>query len=424
MPLIEALLLLLLLSRTFGEISEHFGQPAMLGEIAAGVFLGPSLLGVVHFTDEIRAVADLGVLLLVFLAGMDMNLKTLWNSFRGRGAFVGTAGFVLPMVLGFLVGQAFHLGPTRSVFIGLCVAITALPVSVRILMDLGKVQTEIGQRIISAAVFNDVTSLLILGVILDVKVKGGGSATALASTGLALVKAVAFMAGFILAARVAKRYSPQRFLWRKDRFYQLLVRLKGKESAFAIALLFVIAFASFSQVLGLQFVVGAFFGSMLISYEVLGEARFREVQKTASDITMGFLGPIFFAAIGLEFDAASLRDWWLVTAILAAAVVGKIFGGYAGGRLAKLTPMESWTVGIGLNGRGIMELVIANIALTNHFIGQRLFTALVLMAVVTTFATPFLLKIAYTQLPAAKHKAFGGSADPRGEEARTSLSSR
>jgi Na+:H+ antiporter len=404
-PFIEALLLLLLLSRTFGEISEHFGQPAMLGEIAAGVVLGPSVFGAVRFTDEIRALADLGVLLLVFLAGMDMDLETLWKSFRGRGAFVGAAGFVLPMFLGILVGEAFRLGATRSIFIGLCIAITALPVSVRILMDLGKVKTEIGQRIISAAVFNDVTSLLMLGVILDVKGKGGGSATAFISTGVALAKAVAFMAGFILVARVAKRYSPHRFRWPRNPFDRLLVRLKGKESIFAVVLLFVIAFASFSQILGLQFVIGAFFGSMLLTYEVLGKAKFLEVQKTASDITMGFLGPIFFAAIGLEFDAATLRNWGLVAAILVAAFAGKIFGGYLGGRLARLTNAESWTIGIGLNGRGIMELVIANIALSNHFIGQRLFTTLVLMAVVTTFATPFLLKMAYTQVPAAESSA-------------------
>ena len=388
----------------------------MLGEIVAGVVLGPSLLGVVGFNDEIRAVADLGVLLLVFLAGMDMDLQTLWNSFRGRGALVGAAGFVFPMLLGFLVGQVFHLGPTRSIFIGLCVAITALPVSVRILMGLGKVQTEIGQRIISAAVFNDVASLLILGVILDVKVKGGGSATALISTGLALIKAVTFMAGFIIVARLAKRYSPRRFLRPRDRFDRLLVRLKGKESVFAVALLFVIAFASFSQVLGLQFVVGAFFGSMLLSYEILGKARFMEVQKTASDITMGFLGPIFFAAIGLEFHAASLRNWGLVAAILIAAFAGKICGGYLGGRLARLTSAESWAIGIGLNGRGIMELVIANIALSNRFIGQRLFTTLVLMAVVTTFVTPFLLKRAYSHLPATGPKTLRDPAGSRSFE--------
>ena len=400
MPFIEALLLLLLLSRTLGEVSEHYGQPAMLGEIAAGVILGPSVLGVVRFTDEIRALADLGVLLLVFLAGMDMDLPTLWKSFRGRGVFVGAAGFIFPMLLGIAVGLLFGLGTTRSILIGLCIAITALPVSVRILMDLGKIQTEIGQKIISAAVFNDVTSLLILGVILDIKGKSGGPANPFASMGLALVKAVMFMAGVVLVARVVKRYSPQRFLWSRNPFDRLLVRLKGKESAFAVVLLFVIAFASFSQALGLQFVVGAFFGSMLLSYEVLGKDKFLEVQKTASDVTMGFLGPVFFAAIGLEFDAISLRNWGLVAAVLLVAFAGKILGGYVGGRLARLTKEESWAVGIGLNGRGIMELVIANIALSNGFIGQRLFTILVLMAVVTTFATPFLLKRAYVQLPA------------------------
>ena len=400
-PLIEALLLLVVFSRVIGEIAEHFGHPAMIGEVVAGVILGPSILGVVHLTPEIRAIADLSVLLLVFLAGMEMDLETLLKTFRGRGVLVGATGFVLPMLLGILVGVAFGLDKTRVLFVGLCIAITALPVSVRILMDLGKVQTEIGQKIISAAVFNDVTSLLVLGVILDVRGKGGGASVALLSMGMALAKALAFMVGIVVIARIVRRLSPQLFLRTHNHFDRLLRRLKGRESAFAIVLLFVLAFASFSEALGLQFVVGAFFGSMILGYEVLGRARFLEVQKTASDITMGFLGPIFFAAIGLEFDAASLRNWELVTAILVAAFAGKIFGGYLGGRLARLTKEESWTIGVGLNGRGIIELVIANIALANGLIGEGLFTALVLMAVVTTFVTPFLLKKAYGRMSAA-----------------------
>lgn len=401
MPLIEALLLLLVVSRTIGEISEHFGQPAMLGEIAAGVVLGPSMLGLVPLTPEIKAIADLGVLLLVFMVGMEMNLETLWKSFRGRGVWVGAAGFVFPMVLGMLVGRIFGMNLTRCVFVGLCVAITALPVSVRILMDLGKIQTEIGQKIISAAVFNDITSLLVLGVILDVKVKGGGAVTALTSMGIALLKTLTFMVAIAFVARIVRHYSLQLFRKSHSHFDRLLRRLKGRESAFAIVLLFVIAFASFSEALGLQFVVGAFFGSMILSHEVLGTAKFQEIEKTASDITTGFLGPIFFAAIGLEFRAASLRDWRLIAAILVAAFAGKIFGGYVGGRLAKLSKAESWAVGVGLNGRGIIELVIANIALSNGLIGEELFTALVLMAVATTFATPFLLKRAYQRLAPA-----------------------
>ena len=116
MPLIEALLLLLLLSRTIGEISEYCGQPAMLGEVAAGVLLGPSILGVVNYTPEIQAIAQLGVLLLVFLAGMEMDLGALWRSFRGRGVWVGAAGFIFPMVFGILVGVVFGLDTLQSVF--------------------------------------------------------------------------------------------------------------------------------------------------------------------------------------------------------------------------------------------------------------------------------------------------------------------
>lgn len=399
MTLIEALLLLLIVSRIIGEAVERLGQPAMIGEIAAGVLLGPSVLALIHFTPEIKAIADLGVFLLVFLVGMEMDLGVLWKAFRGRGALVGLAGFVVPLALGMLVGYAFHMGPTQMIFIGLCIAITALPVSVRILMDLDKLQTDIGQRIISAAVTNDVASLLLLGVILGVKSSGSATQNLLMSVGLALVKALVFMAAIILVSRIIKKYTPGRFRRSRNLIDPLLVKLKGKESLFGVVLLFVIAFASLSELLGLHFIVGAFFGSMLLSHAVLGRANFEEVRKTASNVTMGFLGPIFFAAIGLEFDASSLRNWKIVVAVLVVAFVGKIAGGYLGGRLAGMDGKKSWALGIGLNGRGIMELVIANVALSNGFIGNQLFTILVLMATVTTIVTPVLLKRAYDGLP-------------------------
>lgn len=402
MHLIEALLLLLVLSRVLGELAGRFGQPAMIGEILAGVFLGPSVLGYVRYTSEIKAIAELGVLLLVFLAGMEMDMDALWASFRGRGGWVSVSGFLVPLIFGVFVGRAFGLIQIRAIFIGLCIAITALPVSVRILMDLGKLQSEVGQRIISAAVANDVVSLLALGIILDLKGNNGTQAGFFVSISWTLCKALLFMTVIVIAAKLAKKYSVGRFLRPRGRFDQFFVRVKGRESVFALVLLFVIAFASFSQILGLDFVVGAFFGSMLLSHQVLGRANFEEIQKTASNVTMGFLGPIFFAAIGLEFDGSSLRNWKLILAILIASFAGKILGGYFGGKLARLRSDESWALGIGLNGRGVMELVIANIALKNHFIDQQLFTILVLMAVVTTFSTPFLLKRAYGRIVAAE----------------------
>lgn len=410
MSLIETLLILLILSRILGEIAERYGQPGMLGEVAAGVLVGPSVLNLAHYTPEIKAIADLGVLLLVFLTGMEMDLGALWKSVRGRGSWVSAAGFLTPLLLGIATGLVFGLDRTRTIFIGLCVAITALPVSARILIDLGKLQTEIGQKIISAAVSNDVASLLVLGVILNVKSGTGSARSLFESVGFALAKAVVFMAAILLVARLIRRYTPRQLLRSPRPIDRLVVKLKGKESMFAIVFLFVVAFASFSEFLGLDFIVGAFFGAMLLTNAFLGPANFEEVRKTASNLTMGFLGPIFFAAIGLEFNAAALKDWRLVAAILAVALAGKILGGYWGGRMAGMTNEESWALGIGLNGRGIMEIVIANIALAQGFIGNQLFTILVFMAVVTTFMTPFLLKGAYARLPQQATKPVGAAA--------------
>lgn len=399
MTFIESLLLLLVLSRVLGEIAGRFGQPAMLGEIAAGILLGPSCLSFIQYTAEIRAIADIGVLLLVFMAGMEMDLPALWNSFRGRSLWVSAAGFIVPLLSGILVGYAFGLDNTRTVFVGLCIAITALPVSVRILMDLGKLHTDIGQKIVSAAVANDVVSLLVLGIILDVKGAPASIPGFLLSVGRSLGKAVLFMLVVAIIARLIRRYSLSRFFLTSSIFEKLASKLRGNESRFAVVLLFVIAFASFSEFLGLDFVVGAFFGSMLLTHEALGPDNFEQIERTASNVTMGFLGPIFFAAIGLQFNASTMRDWRLLVAILIASFAGKILGGYIGGRLARLKSTECWALGAGLNGRGVMELVIANIALANGFIGQQLFTILVVMAVLTTFVTPFLLKRAYDRIP-------------------------
>jgi Kef-type K+ transport system membrane component KefB len=407
MTLIESLLLLLVLSRVLGEIASRFGQPAMLGEIAAGILLGPSCLSYIHYTPEIKAIADIGVLLLVFLAGMEMDLPALWHSFRGRSLWVSTAGFLVPLLSGILVGYSFGLDNTRTVFIGLCIAITALPVSVRILMDLGKIHTDVGQKIVSAAVANDVVSLLILGIILDVTGAPASVEGFLTSVARSLGKALLFMLVVAIAGRLFRRYSPARIFRSSAMFEKLAGKLKGNESRFAVVLLFVIAFASFSEFLGLDFVVGAFFGSMLLTHEVVGPDNFEQIEHTASNVTMGFLGPIFFAAIGLQFNASTLRDWRLLGAILIASFAGKILGGYLGGKLARLKNTECWALGAGLNGRGVMELVIANIALANGFIGQQLFTILVVMAVLTTFLTPMMLRLAYarveaTELPVAR----------------------
>ncbi|MGC8550427.1 MAG: cation:proton antiporter [Acidobacteriaceae bacterium] len=349
-----------------------------------------------------KALANIGVLLLVFLAGMEMDLDALLDSFRGRKAWVSIAGFLVPLTGGIVLGKLFGMDNMHMAFLGLCIAITALPVSVRILMDLGRLNTDIGQKIVSASVANDVISLLILGVILSMKSAPDTVQLFAISIGESLGMALLFMIVFAIAARLVRRFSVIRRRKSTGALERILSSLQGDEIRFATILLFVIAFASLSELLGLDFVVGAFFGSMLLSHEALGKNNFKQIEKTASSITVGFVGPIFFAAIGLEFDASALKDWTLVTSVLAVSIAGKVLGGFIGGRLARLHTGESWALGIGLNGRGVMELVIANIALASGLIGSQLFTTLVLMAVVTTFITPILLRTAFAYLERSK----------------------
>ncbi len=400
LPLMVSVLLLLIAARALGELAERWGQPAMLGEILAGVLLGPSVLGWVQPTVELHALSDLGVFLLIVLAGLDLDPGAIRQSVAGRSAWIPVAGFAVPLVLGLAVGGAFHLDLMRTLFLGLCVAITALPVSVRTLLDLDLLKTDLGDRVIAAAIFNDTVSLLLLGVVLNIAATADAPVVLVLSVLTQAGKAAAFMLLVVLASR-----GLQALTARVPRFYRVVARaiqaLKGKESLFATTILFVLLFAGASELVGLHFIVGAFFGAMLLSHEILGRANFEHVQGTTSAVTMGFLAPIFFGVLGLEFDASALVRWGLAAAVLAAAFAGKVAGGYAGGRLAGLARDDALAVGAALNGRGIMELVIANIALAKGFIGPGLFSIVVLMGLVTTAVTPPLLRGALGRRPAA-----------------------
>lgn len=395
MPFVVELLLLLLLARMFGEIMERLGQPAMIGEVLAGIILGPSLLGFAEINANLKVISDLGVFLLVILAGFEIDIDELRRSVKGRNSWIAILGFVVPMLSGFIIGLIFNLDIMLSVFLALCISITALPVSIRILMDLGKLNTDIGQRIISAAIFNDVLALLILGVILDFKESSTDIKQLTFTILFSVAKVLLFMILMVGAYRLF-HMAKSKVNFLNDKFEIFLSYLKGKESLFAMIMLFVLIFASLSELVGLHFVIGAFFGAILLPREMLGIDNFNTVQKNTSSITMGFLAPIFFATMGVEFNLLSINNIYLLLVVIAASFISKILAGYLGGKLAHLSDIKSITLGVGLNARGIMELVIANIALQNGFIDISLFSILVLMGIITTVVTPFLLKKSFS----------------------------
>ena len=402
LPFFANLLLLLVLARVFGEVMERFKQPAMIGEILAGVVLGPTMLNIMVRNEELKVISELGVFLLVIIAGLEINIRDIAKTSRGRNLITSLLAFFIPIGSGFAVAKAFDLELVPSIFVGLCVAITALPVSVRILMDLGQLKSEVGQRIISVAIFDDVLALTILGVLLDVNSASDSSIQVLGWTiALTLGKILLLMAGLVLAYRLINKLTDrENFI--EAQLDKLLQLMRGKESLLAIMFASILIFASLTEAVGLHFIIGAFFASMLLSKELLGATHFHEFEKTTHGMAMGFLAPIFFAGIGLEFQFSSISEWGLLAAIIGVSFGSKIVGGYLGARFAGLRHRKALTLGIGLNARGIMELVIANIAYREGLIGVELFSILVIMGVVTTLNTPMLLKRSFTWLSAER----------------------
>jgi Kef-type K+ transport system membrane component KefB len=400
LPFFANLLLLLVLARVLGEVMERFKQPAMIGEILAGVVLGPTVLNVMVRNEELTAISELGVFLLVIIAGLEIDVREIAKTSRGRNLITSLLAFLIPIGSGFAVATAFDLALVPAIFVGLCVAITALPVSVRILMDLGQLKSEIGQRIIAVAIFDDVLALTILGVLLDVNSAADSSLNVLGlAIGITLGKILLLLAGLIFAYRLIHKFT-ERENFIELQLDKLLLFMRGKESLLAIMFAFILIFASLTEAVGLHFIIGAFFASMLLSKELLGVAHFQEFEKTTHGMAMGFLAPIFFAGIGLEFQFSSITEWGLLFAIIGVSFLSKIVGGYIGGRFAGLRHRKALTLGIGLNARGIMELVIANIAYREGLIGVQIFSILVIMGVFTTINTPMLLKRSFRWLKA------------------------
>lgn len=389
MPLLTSILLLLVVSRVFGEIMVRFKQPGIIGEILSGVLLGPAVLNLIQPTEHLAGISELSVFLIVLQAGLEMSFTQVVGALFGRGIIISLLAFFIPLGAGTLLGFVYREPPVQALFLGLCMSITALPVAVRILENLKLLDSAIGRYSVSTAILNDVCALLLLGVALDNPVSGGFVQTLvfiLTSAGkMALFALMVFLASRALQWGARQTVATE---W----LFESLAEVFGKEALFAVVTLFVLLFGSVAENLGSHFVIGAFFGGLLLNKDFFGERRFKEVETVIHSITSGFLAPLFFGFLGLHFRWTALHSPIFVTLVLVIAMGSKIIAGYWGGLLVRMSRAEALGIGIVLNGRGVMELVVANIALQRGFIGEETFSILVLMGILTTLLTPILFR--------------------------------
>lgn len=389
MPFLTTLLILIVTARLLGQLFSRINQPAIIGEMLAGVILGPSLFNLILPTPALSGISEFAVFLIVLSAGLEMNFKEVIDSMRGKGAVIALLGFLLPLAGGILVGVGFGLDVSRTIFLGLCVSITALPVTISILQSFKLLDSNIARYSIATAIFNDIAALLVLGVILNLpeqkSYQAVGGAIFHASWKLILLIVLILAVSLLIKKAIEKGIHI-------DQLSEKLVHFIGNEALFGLLLLLVLAFGSVSTALGFHFVIGAFFGALLIDRTFFLPARYKELELTLSSITGGFLAPVFFAYLGLEFNVQIIDSFWFVAVVLAVSIATKILAGWLGGRLIGLSRSDALGIGFILNGRGVMELVIASIAYERGFIGQDLFSVLVLMGVVTTLITPLMFR--------------------------------
>lgn len=386
MEFLLALLVLLGLARLLGEAGERVGIPALVGELAAGIILGPALLGWIAPTDSLALLANLGIFFLVYLAGMELTIRDVKRSLRGSATVVAMASFVAPFAIGVMVASFFGFAFSTALFVGIALGLTALPVSIRVLTYFGKLDTEWGRTIVTAGLLCDIAGLAIVGL-LNTWIRAGyvfDPQTVL----LMSVKLGLFAAAIVATEKVLRLHdgAVARWLLRNSQ------RFISKGASFALPFVGALGYAFLAEALGLHFVLGAFFGTLLLSEHLLRKQEAKQVHDATALVTTGLFAPLFFAFIGLNFAPPSLSNVLLLGALLIAALVGKLLGGYIGAALARFDGWDRWAIGFGMNGRGAMELVVATIGLEAGILDAGLFSILVVIGVVTTVMTPIALK--------------------------------
>lgn len=389
MSLLASLLVLIVAARLLGRLFARYNQPELIGEILAGVLLGPAVLRLISPNPALAGIAELAVFLIILSAGLEMRFSDIFGAMRGRGMLLASLSFVVPFAGGVAVAAAFDLDVMRMIFLGLCISITALPVAVKLLDNLGILHTRIARYALATAVVNDVTALFILGIVLNMpqQMSPGDAASAIAlSTGKLL----------LLALVVVSLNKLLEWLDRRNLSIQAvpeaLIRYFGPEALFGIVIVFVLIFGTISEMLGFHFVIGAFFGALFLDKRHFLASRYEDLRGTLGSVTNGFLAPVFFAYLGLEFQTGTFNDIAFPLVVIGISIFSKLLAGWLGGQLVGMSHREALGLGCVLNGRGVMELVVAGIAYQKGFIGSATFSTLVLMGIVTTFLTPILFR--------------------------------
>lgn len=368
---VATIVIVLLASKIAGQISIRLGQPSVLGKILIGIILGPAFLGVIQDTSIIHVFSEIGVLLLMFLAGLETDVKGLNQNLKSAFA-VAVLGVIAPIVLGWAGGEIFGLERHEAIFLGLILAATSVSISVQTLREIGWLNSREGSTLLGAAVLDDIIVIILIAVAIGF-FTGEDTNIPLLLGSLALFFVMIFIVGRWIVPYVMK----------------LSVRFQVTEAVVAFALIILFSFAYFADILGVSGIIGTYFAGIF-----LGRTEFaHEIEEKVSPIAYGIFVPFFFIAIGLpvSFDGVGDQIWFLISFTLVA-IFSKWIGCGLGARFTGFGTKSSLGIGAGMISRGEVALILAQMGLSAGLVPKSHYTSMIIVIILTTIVTPPLLK--------------------------------
>lgn len=371
--------LILLSTKFFGLVTKRIEMPQVVGALVAGIVLGPAVLGFVHESEFLDHIAEIGVIVLMFSAGLETDITELKKS--GKNSFViAVLGVLFPLIGGYLIAMLFNSGDDaflQNMFIGVILTATSVSISVETLKEMGKLSTPSGNAILGAALIDDILGIVALTVIT-------GMADTSVQLGVVLFKVAAFFAVSVVVGIFARKLIEKLF----NRYQK--VHRRFSIISFAFCLLFAYCAEAF---FGVADITGAFIAGLIIS----GTSRCSYVQMRIETLSYLLISPVFFASIGLKVVLPEMNGSIILfsTALLILAILTKIVGCGIGAKLCKYENIQSLRIGIGMISRGEVALIVASKGMKVGLMKEEFFGPIIIMVVLTTVVTPIFLKFAF-----------------------------
>lgn len=368
MPAFEELLIVMVVVWTAGKLFRSLGLPVVFGELMGGILVGPAVLGLVHpGTEVITVIAELGIFFLMLHAGLETDHRELLNSGK-KSISIAIGSFFLPLLCGYAVARMFGQSETSAMFIGIAVSVTAVAVAARVFKDCKILQHRVAHISLGAAVIEEILAFVAFSVVLSIAQTGRVDLLLILWL---IVKVAAF---FFVVLWLGVKTAP---------YFNRVFYLGNK--GFTLTLIVALCLGLIAEAIGLHMIIGAFLAGLFMQEEVIDEKTFNKIEDRVYGLSYSFFGPIFFASLAFHFELTALITAPLFfAAIFVVAVLGKVIGSSVVALLLGLKKTEAAVIGLAMNNRGAVELIIASIGFQKGIIDETVFSILVLMAFSTT----------------------------------------